>query len=95
LKQPFKNINCVISEYLELPKDITMGLPKMTFLGNIQLSIENHKGVIEYTKEKIRINTRIGELVINGNDLKIKSIYIEEIIVEGTIHRVEIEGEGG
>ena len=41
------NLKYNISEALELPKDIVMDLPKITILGNIQINISNHKGIIE------------------------------------------------
>lgn len=89
MKGKTKEIKESISELLELPKDIMLDLPRITLLGNLQLYIENHKGIIEYTKVKIRVNTREGVLRIMGNDLLIKNIVSEEIIICGKIHSIE------
>ncbi|WP_053957566.1 sporulation protein YqfC [Inediibacterium massiliense] len=78
-----------ISELLELPKDIILDLPRITLLGNLQIYIENHKGIIEYSKVRIRINTKNGILSILGTNLSIKTIITEEIIITGTIHSME------
>ena len=36
-----------------------MDLPRITLIGNLQLFVENHKGIIEYSDSRIRINTRV------------------------------------
>lgn len=83
-----------VSEVLELPKDIILDLPKITMIGDIQLYVENHKGIIEYSVEKIRIDINKGNLIIRGKDLSIKTIITEEIIVSGKIYSVEFNNRG-
>lgn len=78
------------SEALELPKDIVLDLPKITIIGNIQVNVLNHKGIIEYTMENIRINSNIGTIKISGENMELKTILSEEIIVIGYIEKVEI-----
>lgn len=79
-----------VAEVLELPKEIIMDTPRMTIIGNIQLNIENHRGIIEYDNCKIRINTKIGIIKITGSDLIIKNILPEEIVITGEIENVDI-----
>lgn len=57
-----QEIRANLAEILELPKDIILGIPKITMVGNLQLFIENHKGILEYTDTYIRINTKSGIL---------------------------------
>ncbi|MDF2502056.1 MAG: sporulation protein YqfC [Anaerosporomusa subterranea] len=73
---------------LELPQDIVLDLPRMTMLGNIQMLVENHKGIIEYTPELVRIRLKQGELVINGSDLVLGNLQAEQILVEGTMSEI-------
>lgn len=91
MKRKVDDIKSTISDILELPKDIVLDLPKITLIGNLQLYIENHKGIIEYSKQRIRINTNIGILRIIGKDLTIRTIVTEEIIVVGEIEIVEFQ----
>ena len=79
-----------MANYLELPKDLLMNLSRITLIGDIQLHIENHRGIIEYTKEKIRISISMGELVIVGEDLVLRNIFPDEIAVEGKIKALNI-----
>ena len=53
--------------------------------------IENHKGIIEYTPEIIRIIIDEGEFSITGNDLLLRNIMVDKIIIEGKIKRLELE----
>jgi len=78
-----------IADLLELPRDIVLDLPKITLLGNLQLYIENHKGIIEYSTSLVRVNTKAGILVVTGSCLTIRTIVVEEIIIVGSIDRVE------
>ncbi len=83
------NIKNAVSEILELPKDIMLGLPKVTMIGKMELHIENHKGIIEYSKEIIRINTSEGILKITGKMMNIKNIVTEELTITGDLISVE------
>mgnify|MGYP003765283993 CR=1 FL=1 len=84
------NLKYNVSEALELPKDIVLDLPKVILIGNIQLNISNHKGIVEYTQDTIRINSSIGIFKIQGESLELKTILAEEIIIAGNIENIEI-----
>lgn len=85
------NIKNMVSEVLELPKDIMLGLPKITMVGKVEIHIENHKGIIEYSKEIIRINTSEGILKITGKNMDIKNIITEEVRVTGEVISIEFK----
>ena len=92
MKKIFKgnqNIKKKLVNTLELPKEIIFNLPLITIVGNEEINIENYKGVIEYSPEKIRINTECGVLKINGEKLSFKQITAENIIVTGIIQTLE------
>jgi sporulation protein YqfC len=74
-----------ITHFLELPKEIIYNLPKVTLIGNLQLVIENHRGIIEYTIGKIRVSVNTGEIEITGKDLEICNITTDEICLDGDI----------
>lgn len=78
----------LMTEVLELPKDLVLDLPRATLIGNVQLTLENHRGVILYTDSHIRVAVARGELVIVGERLTLRSILHDEIIVDGTINNV-------
>ena len=77
-----------ISEFLEIPGDVILDLPKVILLGNLQLTVENHRGLLKYSSEAIQINVSEGELIIKGRELKLRSVFPEEICVEGQIKNI-------
>lgn len=79
-----------LAYWLEIPKDIALDLPKITLIGNYQAFIENHKGILEYNTDLIRIKISTGQLIITGKDLFVRNILQQEISVEGKISGVEI-----
>ena len=72
-----------------LPKEIVLNLPLITLYGNEELNLENYKGVVEYTSERIRISTSKGILKIEGRNLLLKQVTSENISVTGGILRIE------
>ena len=73
----------------ELPRDIMLNLPKISMIGNNQMLVENHRGVIEYTPQRIRVNFSIGVIRIQGNDMKLENIAADDIMITGEIRTTE------
>ena len=76
---------------LEIPQDIVLDLPRITMLGNRQLLVENHKGIIEYTPSLVRIKLNQGELLVIGKNLMLGNLQIEQILVEGTVGEIKYD----
>lgn len=79
-----------LADFFELPRDIVLDLSRLTLIGNRQLYLENHKGIVEYDEHKIRVRTNSGTLVITGENLVIRNLYAAELYVEGDIDSLEI-----
>lgn len=80
-----------ISEILDLPKDVLLDLVRVTVTGKLAVFIENHKGIVEYNSNLIRVNTNDGVIVLKGKDLYLKSAVADEITVEGKLQSIEFE----
>jgi len=74
---------------LELPKEVLLNIPKVTMLGYKEILIENYKGIIECTENKIRINTSVGMLIIDGANMTIREISSEDVMIEGDIDKIK------
>lgn len=88
-KKRLSELKSAVSDVFELPKDIMLNLPKITMIGDGQMVIENHRGVIEYTPERARINSTIGVIRITGEHMNLKNIAEDDIFVSGKIKIVE------
>jgi len=78
-----------IADSLELPKEVTLNIPIIKIMGRNDINIENHKGIVEYSNEILRINSEIGIIKIIGKNLYIKEISKEEIFITGDMSLVE------
>ena len=76
---------------LEIPQDIIMDFPRITMLGNQQLLVENHKGIIEYTPSVVRIKLNQGELIVAGKNLMLGNLQMEQILVEGIVEEIKYD----
>ena len=66
MKEKIERTREILSEKFDLPKDVTMNLPKITIIGNSEITIENHKGIILFERSIIKINTK--DKIINIAD---------------------------
>lgn len=80
---------------MEMPREVMLDVPRVTLIGDLQAQIENHRGVLEYTPDRVRIRTRAGVLTVTGSLLKIGSIFRDEVVIDGRIRRVELEAAAG
>ncbi len=68
---------------LEIPQNTLLNVPRVTMIGAYQVYIENQRGVLEFTSERLRLRLVAGQLQITGKGLVIRQISGEEIFVEG------------
>lgn len=80
-----KKVKKQVSDFLEMPGDVMMDLPKITMVGDIKLYIENHRGIIEYSSAGVRVSVMEGEVSIAGEGLLLRNVLPDEICVEGKI----------
>jgi len=71
------------AETIEMPKDVISNCSKITTYNDNQVIVENYKGILEYTNEKIRIKTPGKILCLNGEKLFINAITDTDILIEG------------
>ena len=82
-----------MAETLGVSKEVILDVPRLTFIGNSELTVENYKSIGEYTENLIVLNSRPFKLKISGGKLEIKSIASEMIYICGKISAVEFKRE--
>ncbi len=80
-----------ITQVSEMPKDVLMGIPILTVIGEIELSLENYSGIIEYTDTLIRIRTKTGQIKVNGKNLTVEYYTNDEMNIHGRIDSIEFK----
>ncbi len=80
-----------MNELLDIPQEVGTDIPKITMIGFDELIIENYKGILEYEEFFIRIATYIGNVSINGFEMKLNQITDESVSVKGKIENIDFE----
>ncbi|EIJ78920.1 hypothetical protein PB1_15219 [Bacillus methanolicus PB1] len=77
-----------MTKKMDLPQDVMMDLPRITMIGQIHIYIENHQGLLAFSDKELRLLLKQGQLLVKGNSFVIKTIFPEEILLEGKIDQV-------
>ncbi|MCJ7841841.1 sporulation protein YqfC [Lederbergia sp. NSJ-179] len=88
-----KKVRNWMTSKMELPADIMMDLPRVTMVGNLHIYIENHKGLLVFKDNELRLLLKQGQLLIKGKSFVLKTILPEEILLEGHIEEVHYLNE--
>ena len=79
------------AEVFDLPGDLVAGLPRVELVGNRELRMENHRGILAYGTEEIHISGGKLILKIRGEDLELRSMNAGELLITGLIRGVDVE----
>jgi len=82
------------NEVLDLPQDVLLDLPRITLVGNQELTVENHQGVRHFSENKMILSLHQGALEIEGDELMIRAILPQEVMIEGIIRNIKYTGMG-
>ena len=64
---------------------------KLRCLGFDEVIIENFAGILEYEEFFVRVRTHIGNVIINGFNMKLTQLNSEDIMVKGIISNISFE----
>lgn len=78
-----------VGALLDIPEDVTLAVSRVTIVGQSELWVENHGGVIEYTGELLRLKIDGGEIRISGQSLMLSMIEPEQVRVTGMVRAVQ------
>lgn len=87
-KQPL--MRRMMADVLEIPQDLALDLPRITLVGNLNLNVENHKGIISYSANEVRLRVSDGYLIATGRGFALRSISRTDVFLEGEIMALRI-----
>ena len=88
------NLKARITDAAGMPKDVLLGVPILSIAGQSEACIENYRGILEYTDNLIRIQTKLGKIHVIGRNLQIEFYTNDEMKIVGHIAVIEFH-EGG
>ena len=72
-----------IADAVDISKNIMLGMPLVTMVGDRELTIENYAGIIEYGDEIIRIKCKAVNVSIVGKNMELKTMTEEFLYITG------------
>lgn len=78
------------AQMLELPADVIAGLSRLELIGDNELRIEQHKGILVYSREEIHVS--VGKFIIKimGNNLDLRAMTGLELLITGQISSIHL-----
>ena len=79
------------AQRLDLPGDLVAGLPKVELVGEREVRMSNHKGILSYGSEEIHISGGGILLRVRGEDLELRAMTVGDLLITGKIHGVDLD----
>lgn len=78
-----------IAKKLNIPEDISNGLPIVTVTGKSEAYVENYKGIIEYEHHCIRLQTKNCRITFSGKNLEIVYYTNVDMKIVGNLESIQ------
>ena len=78
-------------ERFSLPGESLPGQVLVEITGENRVLIENHRGVREYSRDRIGVNVRYGVLLVCGSCLELRCMTREILVIRGRIDTITLK----
>lgn len=78
------------AELFDLPADAVAGVPRLELVGDTELRVENHKGILAYGREEIHVSGGIYLIKIMGQGLELRAMTGFELLITGKISQITL-----
>ena len=78
------------AEVFDLPADAVAGLPKLELVGDRELRVENHKGILSYGQEEIHISGGTCLIKVSGQGLELRAMTGLELLITGKVSQITL-----
>ena len=78
-----------MAELFDLPGDLVAGLSHLELLGDRQIFLEKHEGILAYSTQQIDISLCGTVLRVRGEGLHLRAMTEEDIRIAGIIDGLE------
>ena len=78
------------AQMLELPADVIAGLSRLELIGDNELRIEQHKGILVYSREEIHVSAGKFIIKVMGDHLDLRAMTGLELLITGQISSIHL-----
>lgn len=83
-----------LADNADLPGEGLPGQSILELMGDSRVLIEQHRGVKEYSREKIGVKVRFGVICVCGCGLELIHMTKEQLVIRGRIDAITIQRRG-
>jgi sporulation protein YqfC len=76
---------------MDLPEDVVAGTPRLELIGDGELRMESHRGILAYGPEEIHISGGKLVVLVKGSGLELRAMDPAQLLITGHITAVELE----
>lgn len=80
------------SRMFDLPADAVANVPRVEVVGNGELRMAPHRGILAYGRSEIHISGGSMVVMVRGSELELRAMTPDELLITGTITAVEFMG---
>ena len=78
------------ADALDLPADALAGLPRLELVGDRELRMENHRGILAYGAEEIHVSGGSFVVRVTGRELELRAMTGLELLITGRIEQIQL-----
>lgn len=78
------------AQVFDLPADVVAGLPRLELVGDSELRMENHRGILAYGTQEIHISGGAFGVKVCGEELELRAMNALELLITGHIADIHI-----
>lgn len=71
------------ADAVDISKDVMLGVPLVSMIGDREITIENYIGILEYTDSVIRIKCKALNVRLEGKNLELKTMTRDFLYITG------------
>ena len=79
------------AETFDLPGDLVAGLPRVEVVGDREVRMSHHRGILAYGREEIHISGGKVIVKVKGEGLELRSMNADELLITGQIRALELD----
>ena len=76
------------AQALDLPADALAGVPRLELVGDRELRVENHRGILSYGTEEIHISAGTFVVRVTGRELELRAMTGRELLITGKVEQI-------
>ena len=80
-----------MARLFSLPADAVAGMPRIELIGDGQLRVERHRGILAYDTNEVHIGAGPVTIRVLGAGLELRTMNRQELIITGRVFSVELE----